>query len=73
MPIYTYKCEDGHIETRLRKIDRRTDHTVCKQCDKPAFFIISAPTISLDGTDPAFPDAYAKFEKVHSNASSQHI
>ena len=73
MPIYEYKCEEGHISTRLRKIENRTETTTCKRCDKPAYFIVSKPAVALDGSDPAFPDAHERWVKEHESAGSQSI
>lgn len=70
MPIYEYKCEDGHIGTRLRSISHREVPTTCKKCEKDAFYIISTPTVALDGTDPGFPGAYDKFARTHESYGS---
>jgi predicted nucleic acid-binding Zn ribbon protein len=35
----------------------------CPSCGAEAKFQISAPRIALDGTDPAFPGAWDKWEK----------
>ena len=73
MPIYEFKCEEGHVSTRLRSVENRMEPTTCKKCDKQANFIISKPSIALDGTDPGFPGAYDKWAREHENAGSQHI
>lgn len=70
--IYEYKCPNGHISTRLRKMANRHESTTCKVCGEQASFIVSAPTSMLDGTDPGFPDAYDKWAKVHENAGSKY-
>jgi len=72
MPVYEYKCEEGHVSTRLRSVENRAETTTCKKCDKPASFIVSTPNIALDGTDPGFPGAYDKWARVHENAGSKH-
>ena len=35
----------------------------CPKCEGVTKRLISAPTIALSGTDPAFPGAYEKWEK----------
>ena len=50
MPLYEYKCPNGHIHDRLRKIDERDHPARCLQCDTPAQPIISAPHVMPDGT-----------------------
>lgn len=70
MPIYEYKCEDGHLVTALVKIANRKNPQKCS-CGKQAEFIVSCPTIALDGTDPGFPDAYDKFATRHEKASNE--
>jgi len=72
MPIYNYQCPEGHITEAMVSVSKRKESITCKACNSEAHFIVSAPSIQLDGTDPGFPDAYDKWAKVHENASSQY-
>jgi hypothetical protein len=38
------------------------------ECGKEAKFIISAPAVQLDGSDPSFPGAHEKWVKQHEKA-----
>jgi putative FmdB family regulatory protein len=67
MPIYEYKCPEGHITEELRQMFWREQPTMC-ECGKEAKFIISAPAVQLDGSDPSFPGAHEKWVKQHEKA-----
>jgi len=68
MPLYQYKCSEGHITDELRGIDKRNDPTTCKVCGEEAKRIISAPMVIMGETYPGQklmdlnPDTL-KFEK----------
>jgi len=64
MPIYEYRCLacGEHFEA-LRPIADR-EQADCPACGSEAKFRVSAPRIALDGTDPAFPGAWDKWDKV---------
>lgn len=49
MPIYEYKCENGH---RFEVIQRMTDEslTECEECGAPAARVLSAPAIHFKGS-----------------------
>jgi putative FmdB family regulatory protein len=49
MPLYEYKCADGHTHQRLRKMAERDEPCTCLECDLPAEPIISAPHVPPDG------------------------
>jgi len=49
MPIYQYRCKNGHTHDRLRKMDERDNPAQCLQCDADATPIISAPHVPPDG------------------------
>ncbi len=72
MPVYNYQCPKGHVTEAMVSISNRKEPITCKACNSMASFIISAPSISLDGTDPGFPGAYDKWARLHENAGSQH-
>lgn len=42
----------------------------CPRCSNETKRLISAPRISLPGTDPDFPGAYAKWEKTRRNKAA---
>ena len=50
MPIYSYKCEDGHETDLLRQFSERKDPVECSVCRKEAlyFFNISKPKPSKE-------------------------
>jgi putative FmdB family regulatory protein len=49
MPIYEYKCENGHV---FEAIQRMTDEplTECEECGAPAARVLSAPAIHFKGS-----------------------
>ena len=64
MPIFEYKCENGHRFEKMTTIAKREEPQIC-DCGVVGKFVISCPTIALDGTDPGFPSAYDKWAKTH--------
>lgn len=66
--MFDFTCGScGHTHERLVDSDCRTDP--CPKCDGVADRIISPVRCKLDGTDPGFPDAYAKWERDHVQAT----
>lgn len=49
MPIYEYKCENGHVFEAIQKM---TDEplTECQECGAPASRVLSAPAIHFKGS-----------------------
>lgn len=49
MPIYEYKCENGHVFDVIQKI---TDESLseCEECGAPAARVLSAPAIHFKGS-----------------------
>jgi putative FmdB family regulatory protein len=49
MPIYEYKCENGHV---FDVIQRMTDEPLreCQECGAPASRVLSAPAIHFKGS-----------------------
>ena len=49
MPIYEYKCENGHV---FEAIQRMTDEPLdkCEECGAPASRVLSAPAIHFKGS-----------------------
>ena len=42
MPLYEYRCSEGHTTDEVRAVDHRHDPLSCGVCGKPAEKIISA-------------------------------
>ena len=49
MPIYVYRCANGHNTERLRKVSERADSFDCLQCGEPTEPIVTAPHVLPDG------------------------
>lgn len=49
MPIYEYKCENGHV---FEAIQRMTDEalTECEECGAPAVRVLTPPAIHFKGS-----------------------
>jgi putative FmdB family regulatory protein len=49
MPIYEYKCENGHV---FDAIQRMTDEplTACEECGAPAARVLTPPAIHFKGS-----------------------
>lgn len=49
MPIYEYKCENGHVFDVIQKM---TDEPLreCQECGAPAARVLSAPAIHFKGS-----------------------
>lgn len=49
MPIYEYKCENGHLFDVIQKM---TDEPLreCEECGAPASRVLSAPAIHFKGS-----------------------
>lgn len=49
MPIYEYKCENGHVFDAIQKM---TDEPLreCQECGAPASRVLSAPAIHFKGS-----------------------
>jgi putative FmdB family regulatory protein len=49
MPIYEYKCENGHV---FDAIQRMTDEplTACEECGAPASRVLTPPAIHFKGS-----------------------
>ena len=43
MPLYNYRCREGHITEDLRKYDKRNAPMVCGECGGNAFATPSTP------------------------------
>lgn len=63
MPLYDYRCLNCNVQFEaMNSIEDRLEQA-CPSCGSLAKFQVSAPMVSLDGTDPSFPGAYSQWEK----------
>lgn len=60
--MYEFQCEAGHITEKY--VGYETTIVPCEACGNDANRIISAPRISLDGTDPVYVSAHDKWSRV---------
>lgn len=70
MPLYHYRCEDGHGMDDIRKVEERHDAPTCYLCGKPT--VLEIQTAVFDprmGLDPAFPTMQDKWAKARYRAS----
>jgi len=44
MPIYTYKCQNGHTQTLMRSMDYSAEPIGCKECAQLCFRVIDLPS-----------------------------
>lgn len=64
MPIYEYRCVTCNKEfEKMVPMRERTSSQRCPVCNGESLFTVSAPRISLDGTDPGFPTAWDGWRK----------
>lgn len=49
MPIYEYKCENGHVFDVIQKMTDEPLHE-CEECGAPAARVLSAPAIHFKGS-----------------------
>jgi len=49
MPIYEYKCENGHVFDVIQKMTDEPLHD-CQECGAPAARVLSAPAIHFKGS-----------------------
>jgi putative FmdB family regulatory protein len=49
MPIYEYKCENGHIFDAIQKMTEEP-LAECQECGAPASRVLSAPAIHFKGS-----------------------
>lgn len=61
--FFDFRCLScGEVTEEFVKPD--VLETTCPICNCPTRRKVSAPTIALSGTDPAFPGAYDKWERT---------
>lgn len=70
MPLYHYKCPDGHGMDDIRKVAERHDAPNCDTCGKPTTLEIQTSEFDPDmGLDPDFPTASDRWAKTHWRAA----
>ena len=52
MPIYSYKCEDGHVTDLLRTFDERKNVAECRTCKKEALYFFNVASKKKKEEDP---------------------
>ena len=69
MPIYEYKCENGHV---FDVIQRMTDEalTECQECGAPAVRVLHSPAVHFKGSGFYNTD-YGKKKSGAAGASSE--
>jgi len=66
MPLYLYRCPDGHSTEDLRKVDERHDPRPCGLCGKTATLEVQVAAFDPRmGLDAGFPTAYDRWAKSH--------
>lgn len=73
MPIYDFICNkcEQKFEKLVKMADREKE-VDCPNCNGgKAHMTVSPVRIALDGCDPAFPDAYDKWARVHEQAAKK--
>lgn len=68
MPIYEYKCENGHV---FEVIQRMTDEPLheCEECGAPAARVLTPPAIHFKGS--GFHNTDYKTRKSGGNGASE--
>lgn len=70
MPIYDFVCESCN-KTEEKITSMLTESVACS-CGGIMWRQISAPNFHLDGTDPDFPGAYAKWGRTRVRQAEKH-
>ena len=71
MPLYSYRCEDGHEFESMSSIANRNEPKECSTCGAEAHMFIVPPQISLDPTDPAFGGTWITWERKRAKQMEQ--
>lgn len=70
MPLYEYRCQEGHESEELRKYEERDDALACPECGGDMHRIVSAHHRQPDGIysyEPNIGDP-KRFEEKRENA-----
>jgi hypothetical protein len=68
--MFEFVCVKGHTVDRFVDTEVRT--VECPHCHNDASRIISSPRIALEGITGAFPDAAARWARLHTEAARKH-
>ena len=68
MPIYEYKCDNGHVFDVMQKMSEES-LTECVECGAPAHRVLTAPAVHFKGSGFYNTD-YGKRKGGGSNGSS---
>lgn len=68
--MFEFRCVKGHAIDRF--VDTEVMVVECPHCRNDASRIISSPRIALEGLTGAFPDAAAKWARLHEQAAKRH-
>ncbi|MGH2938465.1 MAG: FmdB family zinc ribbon protein [Solirubrobacterales bacterium] len=69
MPIYEYKCDNGHVFDVMQKM-ADDPLTECVECDSPAVRVLTAPAVHFKGSGFYNTD-YGKRKGGGSNGSGE--
>jgi putative FmdB family regulatory protein len=69
MPIYEYKCENGHVFEAIQKMSEEP-LTECEECGAPAVRVLTPPAIHFKGSGFHNTD-YGKRKGGGNGASSE--
>lgn len=72
MPLFEYRCPEGHITERLSNYRQRPDFMTCR-CGLQARYRISAPKLDYlhIGVDAAYQTASDRWERMHKEKLEQ--
>lgn len=65
MPIYVYKCKEGHITEKYLAIRDRDNEYNCPICEATLIRQLTACKFKLDGCSGDFPTEYGLWDKRH--------
>lgn len=71
MPLYDYYCDSCQTAFEAQRKIADREEADCPICQAIAKKTVSIPHVMLDGTDPAFPGEYAKWEKKRKQKLAQ--
>ncbi len=57
MPLYEYRCEDGHATEAYRRVEERNTPLTCGVCDKGATRALTRPAVHWRCSLPGYPTA----------------
>lgn len=69
-PLFDFKC--GECEKTEEKLTKMLTDSVTCSCGGMMWKQFSAPNFILDGTDPDFPGAYAKWGRTREKQAEKH-